>query len=135
MNDRSLTCEDIIVLHLYKNRSHLEDRRLPFAVCRQGIGMTEGISDAHVSLGVRNLISLGYVFFEKRYVETKRGPCMAYSLTPMGVLRAKLLGISKVEFPEPIMDEGDQTIDTALLRRRDNALKEKLALLKNLIRP
>jgi hypothetical protein len=135
MNDLPMTCEDIIVLHLYKNRSHLEDRRLPFAVCREGIGMTEGISDAHVTLGVRNLISKGFVFFEKRYVETKRGPCMAYSLTPLGVLRAKLIDVSKVEISEPAMDEDNQTVDTVLLQRRDKALKEKLTLLKNLIRP
>ena len=130
-----MTCEDIIVLHLYKNRSHLEDRRMPFAVCREGIGMMEGISDAHVSQGVRNLVSSGYVFFEKRYVETKRGPCMAYSLTPLGVLRAKLIGISKVAFPEPILVDDGRDIDSALLQRRDRALKEKLVLLNGLVRP
>jgi DNA-binding HxlR family transcriptional regulator len=126
MNDCTMTCEDVIVLHLYRNRSHLEDRRLPFAVCREGIRMAEGISIAHVSIGVRNLERSGFVFFEKRYVETKRGPCMAYSLTPLGVLRAKIIDASGQMSITSIKVKGDRSCNNAILRRRVKALETKV---------
>jgi len=125
MYDNITTIEDLIVLHLYRNRIHLEDRRLPFAVCREGIGTTEGISIAQVSTGVRNLECSGLVFFEKRYVETKRSPCNAYSLTPMGVLRAKIIELSNPKGATRIKSMADRLKDMALLRRRDLALGAK----------
>ena len=125
MYENKKTIEDIIILHLYRNRIHLEDRRLPFAVCREGIGKTEGISIAQVSTGVRNLECSGMIFFEKRYVETKRGPCNAYSLTPMGVLRAKIIELSNPKCATRMRSMADRLKDMALLRRRDLALRTK----------
>ena len=119
-----MTSEDIIVMLLYRNRIHLEDRRLPFAVCSEGIGMTEGISIAHVTTSIHNLIRSGLIFFEKRYVETKRCPCRAYSLTPMGILRARIIGDDIGSLRPPPIRKG-QGRDAILLRRRDVALKEK----------
>ncbi len=121
----NMTSEDIILIHLYRNRTHLEDRRLPFAVCREGIGKTEDLSILSVSRGVKNLIYSGLVIFEKRYVETKRGPCMAYSLTPLGMLRAKLIGTSNVECEKSIALKAERFNDIALLHRREKALKAK----------
>ena len=135
MSNPNMTSEDIIVMHLYRNRSHLGDRRLPFAVCCEGIGVTEGISIAHVSTGVRNLIHSGLVFFEKRYVETKRCPCRAYSLTPMGILRAKIIGDDGSGCLKPLLARSGLGKDAKLLRRRDLALIEKDAILNGLIRP
>lgn len=130
MSDPNMTSEDIIVMHLYRNRSHLEDRRLPFAVCSEGIGMMEGISIAHVTRGIKNLIHSGLIFFEKRYVETKRCPCRAYSLTPMGVLRARIIGDGN-RCPKPLAGRSGMGKDAVLLRRRDLALKEKNAFLNS----
>lgn len=123
MKKSNMTCEDIILIHLYRNRSHLEDRRLPFAVCREGIGKTEDLSILSVSRGVKNLIYSGLVIFEKRYVETKRGPCMAYSLTPLGILRAKLIGTSNAECEKSKALKAERSHDIALLHRREKALK------------
>jgi hypothetical protein len=131
----NMTSEDIILMHLYRNRSHLEDRRLPFAVCCEGIGVTEGISIAHVTVDVRNLIHSGLVFFEKRYVETKRCPCRAYSLTPLGVLRAKIIGDDGWSSLKPLPVRVGRGKDAALLRRRDLALRDKAASLSGTARP
>ena len=133
MDNPNMTSEDIIVMHLYRNRSHLEDRRLPFAVCCEGIGVTEGISIAHVSAGVKNLVHSELVFFEKRYVETKRCPCRAYSLTPMGMLRAKVLGNDGSGCPKSLLARSGLGKDAKLLRRRDLALIEKDAILNGLV--
>lgn len=130
MSNPNMTSEDNIVMLLYRNRSHLEDRRLPFAVCSEGISMTEGISIAHVTSGIQNLIHSGLIFFEKRYVETKRCPCRAYSLTPMGILRARILGDGS-RCPKPLKVKNGRGKDAILLRRRDLALKEKDAFLNN----
>jgi hypothetical protein len=97
--------------------------------------MTEGISIADVSCGVRNLAFSGLVFFEKRYVETKRSPCMAYSLTPLGLLRAKIIGNSSLGCPKPLPVKEERGKDADLLRRRDLALKERIAKLKSLVQP
>jgi len=125
MENNNMTCEDIIVLLIYRNRSHLDDRRLPFAVCREGIRETEGISVAQVSSGVHDLECSGFVSCEKRYVETRRSPCMAYSLTPLGVLRAKIIELSNLVRPTSIQVEERRVRDASLLRRRANALSEK----------
>jgi hypothetical protein len=117
-------------MHLYRNRSHLEDRRLPFAVCREGIRMTKGLSIASVSSGVKNLVYSGFVIFEKRYVETKRWPCMAYSLTPLGELRAKVIGKSTAERKRSAQTKAIRVSDIAILRRRDKAMKVKAKLLR-----
>ena len=135
MDNPNMTSEDIIVMHLYRNRSHLEDRRLPFAVCCEGIGVTEGISIAHVSAGVKNLVHSELVFFEKRYVETKRCPCRAYSLTPMGILRAKIIGDDGSGCSKPLLVRSGLGKDAKLLRRRDLALIEKDAILNGLAWP
>ncbi len=131
MNTFNMTCEDIILINLYRNRSHLEDRRLPFAVCRDGIRKTGGLSMLNVSSGVKNLINSGLVIFEKRYVETKRGPCIAYSLTPLGVLRAKLIGTSNAEVKKSVALKAEQSNDTDLLDRREKALKVKTEIAQN----
>lgn len=133
MDNPNMTSEDNIVMHLYRNRSHLEDRRLPFAVCCEGIGVTEGISIARVSSGVKNLIQSGLVFFEKRYVETKRCPCRAYSLTPLGILRAKIIGDDGSGCPKPLLVRSGLGRDAKLLWRRDLALIEKDAVLNGLV--
>lgn len=124
MSNPNMTSEDIILMHLYRNRIHLEDRRLPFAVCSEGIGITEGISIAHVTSGIQNLIRSGLVFFEKRYVETKRCPCRAYSLTPRGLLRARIIENDIGCLKSSPVNNG-QGKDAMLLRRRDVALREK----------
>jgi hypothetical protein len=74
MDNSKMNSEDIIVMHLYRNHSHLEDRRLPFAVCCEGIGTTEGISTARVSAGVRNLIHSGLIIL--RNVTWKRNAAL-----------------------------------------------------------
>jgi hypothetical protein len=130
MSNPNMTSEDIIVMLLYRNRFHLEDRRLPFAVCSEGIGMTEGISIAHVTSGIHNLIHSGLIFFEKRYVETKRCPCRAYSLTPMGILRARIIGDGS-RCSKPKASKNGRGKDAILLRRRDLALKEKDSFLNS----
>ena len=135
MDKHNMTCEDIIVLHLYKNRSHLEDRRLPFAVCREGIRNMEGISIAKVSTGVHNLECSGFIFFEKRYVETKRNPCLTYSLTPMGIMRARIIQLSKLMRPTPNQIEADRVNDIALLRKRALALGLRVVSKTIRIRP
>jgi len=124
MSNPNMTSEDTILMHLYRNRIHLEDRRLPFAVCSEGIGITEGISIAHVTSGIQNLIRSGLVFFEKRYVETKRCPCRAYSLTPMGMLRARIIG-NDIGCLKSSPVKNGKGKDAMLLRRRDIALEEK----------
>jgi hypothetical protein len=129
MNNPNMTSEDIIVMHLYRNRSHLEDRRLPFAVCCEGIVVIEGMSLAHVSEAVGNLIRSGLVFFEKRYVETKRSPCRAYSLTPLGMMRANIIGDDGRGCLRPLSVKAGRGKDALLLRRRDLALKEKMNFL------
>jgi hypothetical protein len=134
MNNPNMTSEDIILLHLYRNRSHLEDRRLPFAVCCEGIGETEGISIAKVAVNMRNLIHSGLVFFEKRYVETKRSPCRAYSLTPRGILRARIIGDDGSGCLKPLTARAGRGKDAVLLRRRDLALIEKAAFLNDMAR-
>jgi hypothetical protein len=130
MKKKIATSEDMILLHIYRNRSHLEDRRLPFAVCREGIRESEGLSIANVSMGVKNLVYGGLVMFEKRYVETRRWPCLAYSLTPQGESRAKVIrkGEAEEEASVPVRTIG--LVDTDLLRRRDIALKVKAKMLK-----
>jgi hypothetical protein len=134
MKKTNRTSEDTILLHIYRNRSHLSDRRLPFAVCREGIRESEGLSTANVSMGVRNLVYSGLVLFEKRYVETKRWPCLAYSLTPMGETRAKVMWEQKAEDVGPAEVKTVRVADSDLLRRRDNALKVKASVLKGLER-
>lgn len=135
MDDHKMTNEDIIVLLLYRNRSHLDGRRLPFAVCREGIRETEGISIDQVSTGVHNLECSGFVSFEKRYVETRRSPCMAYSLTPLGMLRAKIIELSNLVRPTLIQVEEGRINDAALLQRRAGALREKAVSSKIRVRP
>lgn len=125
MDESNMNCEDSIILLIYRNRSHLNDRRLPFEVCRKGIGATEGFSVIQVSEGVHKLECSGFVFGEKRYVETRRGPCMAYSLTPLGTLRAKILGSSNYVPPKSIPVKAERVEDIALLNRRSIALITK----------
>lgn len=125
MDNCNMTSEDVIVLLIYRNRSHLEDRRLPFAVCRQGIRAMIGLSAVQVSTVVRNLECDGFVSGEKRYVETRRGPCMAYSLTPLGMLRAKILELSNQVRPTSIRIDEDRVKDVAILNRRSLALVTK----------
>jgi DNA-binding MarR family transcriptional regulator len=122
MKNINMTSEDIILMHLYRYRSHQDDRRLPYAVCQEGIGKTEGLSIANVSQGVKNLIYSGFVIFEKRYIETKRNPCMAYSLTPLGESRAKIIELFPEELKKSIVSKGVKLRDVALLNRRDRAL-------------
>lgn len=130
MKKKIVTSEDIILLHIYRNRSHLEDRRLPFAVCREGIRDSKGLSIGDVSLGVKKLVYSGLVMFEKRYVETKRWPCLAYSLTPLGDSRAKVMSKCEAEDDDSPQVTTVQGIDTDLLRRRDTALKVKAKMFK-----
>jgi hypothetical protein len=134
MKKTIMTSEDIILLHIYRNRSHLEDRRLPFAVCREGIRESKGLSMADVKMGVQSLVYSGLVIFEKRYVETKRWPCLAYSLTPLGEFRAKVMWKCKAEDIRTSEIRTIRVNDTDLLRRRDNALKVKAKMLRSLKR-
>jgi hypothetical protein len=85
-------------------------------------------------MGVRNLVHSGLVLFEKRYVETKRWPCLAYSLTPMGETRAKVMCEQKAEEVGLAEVKTVRVADSDLLRRRDNALKVKASMLKGLER-
>jgi hypothetical protein len=135
MDDHKMTYEDIILLLLYRNRSHLDDRRLPFAVCREGIRETEGISIAKVSSGVHDLEYSGLISCEKRYVETCRRPCMAYSLTPLGLLKARIIELSNLVRPTSIQVEEGRVNDMTLLQRRDHALREKVVSSKIRVEP
>ena len=126
MNGSNISSEEQIIMHIFRNRSHLQDSRLPFAVCKEGIGKTVGISNASVSIGVRDLQRSGLLFGEKRLVETKRSPCMAYFLTPLGIQRAKIIESSNSESLTPIQTEADRSNNTDLIGRRHKAVEMKI---------
>ena len=122
MDDHKMTYEDIILLLLYRNRSFRITDAF-FAVCRERIRVIEGISVAHDHRGCMTSNVMDS-YPAKKICGTRRSPCMAYSLTPLGVLRAKSVELSKLGAPHLDPGRKGRVDDIAVLRRRANALRE-----------